>query len=94
MGATFVDGGYGFRQEIRYIVSRENVPSGLLYGFDIKLSFIELGYKLIRDRTSLHTTLTYGDLAAPLKSSTNINLAKREALMDIVYVSSALHLWA
>ncbi len=92
-GARFLDAGCCFAQEIRYLVGREGIPSGQLYGVDVEPRFIELGYDLFRDRDSLHSIFMHGDLAASLDSATNTELAKLRDRMDVVYVSSVLHLW-
>ena len=92
-GATFLDAGCCFAQELRYLVVGEGIPSVQLYGVDVEPRFIELGYDLFRDRDSLRSTFTYGDLAATLDSAKNTELAHFKGRMDVVYVASVLHLW-
>lgn len=43
-GATFLDAGCCFGQEIRYLV-QASIPSAQLYGFDLEPDFIDLGYQ-------------------------------------------------
>ena len=92
-GATFMDAGCCFGQELRYLASRENVPSQQLYGFDLEPGFLDLSYELFRDQGTFHATFTVGDVLASPSSPQGGNLSKLDGKMDIVYMSSFPHLW-
>ena len=74
-------------------MSKENIPSGQLYAFDLEPEFVDMGYELFRDRNKLNATFTSGDLMADPNSSAGRNLKDFDGKMDIVYVSSVLHIW-
>lgn len=60
-GATFLDAGCCFGQEICYLV-QDGVPSSQLYGFDLEMDSIGLGYQLFCDRDKLRATFVAGDV--------------------------------
>ena len=74
-GATFLDAGSCFGQEIRYLV-QDGVPSSQLYGFDLEPEFIELGYQIFRDRDKLQATFVSGDILAEPTMSEGQELAR------------------
>jgi len=93
-GSTFLDAGCCFGQELRYLINSEGIASERLYGFDLETRFIDLGYDLFRDRDRLRSTLVRGDLSSSLDGGgNNAELAALKGKIDIVYVSSVLHLW-
>lgn len=91
-GATFLDAGCCFGQEIRYMV-QDGVPSTQLYGFDLEPDFIELGYQLFRDRDKLQATFVSGDVLAGPTTPGGQEFIKLKGQMDIVFASSFLHVW-
>ena len=91
-GATFLDAGCCFGQEIRYLV-QDRVPSAQLYGFDLVPDFIDLGYELFRDRDKLQATFTSGDVLAGPTAPGGHGFANLKGKIDIVFASSFLHVW-
>jgi len=91
-GATLLDAGCCFAQELRHLV-REGIPSTQLYGFDLKPRFIEFGYDLFRDRDLFQATLLVGDVLAEPGSKGSGGLDTLVGEMDVVFASSFLHLW-
>ena len=91
-GATFLDAGCCFGQEIRYLV-RDGVPSAQLYGFDLEPEFIDLGYRLFRDRDKLQATFVSGDVIAGPTAPEFQELGRLHQQIDIVFASSFLHVW-
>ena len=91
-GATFLDAGCCFGQEIRYLV-RDGVDSAQLYGFDLEPEFLELGYELFRDRGKLQAKFLSGDVLASPAEPGGQQLAKLQGQIDIIFASSFLHVW-
>ena len=96
-GATFVDAGCFFGQEIRFLVFNERIPASQLYAFDLEPAFIDMGYELVRDKETLHAHFFLGDLLATNHSSTDEAQEQKmriiEGKMDIVHAASVLHSW-
>ncbi|KAL9094201.1 MAG: hypothetical protein Q9165_003616 [Trypethelium subeluteriae] len=91
-GATLLDAGCCFGQEIRYLVEA-GIPSSQLYGFDLEMGFIDLGFELFRDRTSLQAHFFDGDLLASPSTLARGNLDLLHEQADIIFASSLLHVW-
>jgi len=91
-GASFLDAGCCFAQELRYLV-REGIPSTQLSGFDLEPRFIDFGYDLFRDRNRFKATLLAGDVLAEPGSLESGGLDGLVGKMDVVFASSFLHLW-
>ena len=91
-GATFLDAGCCFGQELRYLV-RDGIPSTQLYAFDLEPEFIELGYELFRDRAKIQANFVSGDILASPDSAQAGDLAKLQGVADITFASSFLHVW-
>ena len=92
-GATFLDAGCCFAQELRFLVFKEGIPGIQLYGFDLEPSFIDLGYELFRDKAKLGATMLSGDVLAAPAAPEAKDLTSLEGKMDIVHAASLLHCW-
>lgn len=92
LGATFLDAGCCFGQEIRYLV-QGGIPSSQLYGFDLEADFIDLGYQLFRDHDKLQATFVSGDVLAGPNAPEGQELSKLQGQIDVVFASSFLHVW-
>ena len=93
-GASLVDAGCCFGQEIRFLVFKEGIAATQLYGFDLEPAFIDLGYELFRDRDILHAQMTSADVLADPAGPDGRGLETIEGKMDIVHAASLLHSWA
>ena len=91
-GATFLDAGCCFGQEIRSLV-QAGIPSSQLYGFDLEQRFTDLGYELFQDRDRLQATFLSGDVLAEPGSKESGQLDELLGKIDIVLASSFLHVW-
>ncbi|KAF1838563.1 hypothetical protein BDW02DRAFT_390849 [Decorospora gaudefroyi] len=74
-------------QTIRQLVDG-GAPSENLYGCDLQADFIELGYKLFKDRDKLQSKFLIADIF-----DRNSALAELKGKMDMVYAGSFFHLW-
>ncbi|KAL6713339.1 hypothetical protein ACLMJK_008804 [Lecanora helva] len=95
-GATFLDAGCCFGQELRFLVHQEGIPGKQLYGFDLEQGFLDMGYELFRDRERLGAGMFVGNLLADGDDSAAPEaqqLHAHEGKMDIVHVASVLHSW-
>lgn len=90
--AGFLDAGCCFGQEIRYL-AHQGIPSRQLFGLDFEQAFIDLGYKLFRDKDRLETTFALGDLTVDDDGSEEALTKTLGGKIDIVYASSLFHLW-
>lgn len=93
-GATFLDAGCCFGQELRFLVHEEKIPGEQLYGFDLERAFLEMGYELFKDKDHLGATMFTGDLLADPSAPEAKDLNAHEGKMDIVHAASVLHCWA
>ncbi len=91
-GATFLDAGCCFAQELRYLV-RAGIPSTQLHGFDFEPRFLDFGFDLFRDRDRFKATLLTGDVLAAPGGMACGGLDTLVGKMDVVFASSFLHLW-
>lgn len=85
-GATFLDLGCCFGQDIRKLVHDGAPPENIL-GADSERRFIELGYELFRDRDSLASRF----YAASIFDDDF--LAEWRGRVDVIYVGAFLHLF-
>jgi SAM-dependent methyltransferase len=85
-GHTLVDLGCGLGQDIRKLVL-DGAPAENIYGSDIREGFIQQGYELFRDQTTLHTKFLIGDFfGSPA-------LDEIDKKVDIIYGGSFFHLF-
>ncbi|MCJ1303621.1 hypothetical protein MMC08_006431 [Hypocenomyce scalaris] len=92
-GATIVDAGCYFSQEIRYLVFNEGVPATQLYRFDLQPAFSDISYKLSRDWGKLHANMLSGDVLANQSAPEGQNFTALHGKIDIVHAASLLHFW-
>ena len=89
----FLDLGCCFGQDIRRLVA-DGIPGEKLYGADLRLEFLELGYELFQDKGSLKAHFLEGDIfeeddeAEGGKELSNLN-----GKIDIIYAAAFLHLF-
>ena len=86
-GQKLLDLGCCFGQDIRKLV-QDGAPAGNLLGADLRKDFMELGYDLFLDRSTLSTTFFVADV---FDMSTLNGVAGR---IDIVHIGSFLHLFS
>ncbi|CAI6332386.1 unnamed protein product [Periconia digitata] len=86
-GDKFLDLGCCVGQDIRKLVF-DGAPSENTYGADLEPEFLEMGYKLFLDKSTLKTSFLTADLFDP-KSS----LRQLDGQIDIVHASAFLHLF-
>ncbi|PYH92567.1 methyltransferase domain-containing protein [Aspergillus ellipticus CBS 707.79] len=85
---TFLDLGCAMGQDIRHLVF-EGVTQERIFGSDLHPEFIELGYDLFRDRSSLQCPFITSDI---FDSNCEL-LQKLAGKLDIVNASSFFHLF-
>jgi len=86
----YLELGCCFGQEIRKLVL-DGVPSESLYAVDLEQPFIDLGYKLFKDKDTLKAHFMTANLVA---GTGNIDKVKAlEGQIDILYAASFLHLF-
>jgi hypothetical protein len=76
-----------YLQTVRQLVNG-GAPSGNIYGTDLQPEFIELGYKLFKDRDKLRSKFLVADIF-----DSNSALADLNDQVDMVYAGSFFHLW-
>jgi len=86
-GATFLDLGVCFGQDIRKLVF-DGCPSGNLVGTELQPAFINFGYELFRDREKLKTPFKTGDYFA---SKTAHDLPEQS--FDFIHSGAFFHLF-
>jgi SAM-dependent methyltransferase len=86
-GQKLLDMACCFGQTIRQLVA-DGAPSDNIYGCDLQSDFIELGYKLFKDRDKLRTKFLVADIFDPTSP-----LHDLRGQVDIVYAGSFFHLW-
>ena len=86
---TFLDLGCCFAQDLRQLV-HDGVASNRLYGIDIDHKFIDLGYDLFLDRSTLDTHFLAVDVLEPSAAQ---DLAEVNAKIDIIWAASFFHLF-
>jgi len=83
----YLDLGCCFGQDIRRLVA-DGVPSENCYGSDLRLDFMQIGYKLFLDEDALKTEFIAGDVFDP-----ESNLKKLEGNMDVIHAAAFFHLF-
>ncbi|KAH7406268.1 hypothetical protein DE146DRAFT_609251 [Phaeosphaeria sp. MPI-PUGE-AT-0046c] len=86
-GQKLLDMACCFGQTIRQLVN-DGAPSQNIYGCDLQKDFIELGYKLFKDRDKLRAEFVVADILDPTSS-----LRDLRGQMDMIYTGSFFHLW-
>jgi SAM-dependent methyltransferase len=86
-GEKLLDVACCFGQTVRQLVAN-GAPSENIYGSDLESGFIELGYKLFKDRDKLQSKFLVADIFNPASSLNDI-----KGKVDIVYAGSFFHLW-
>ena len=66
----------------------DGVPAANVYGLEKERGFIDLGYTLFRDRNTLASKFVVADIMDPRS-----DLHELEGKMDVLFLSSFLHLW-
>ncbi|PWY83634.1 methyltransferase domain-containing protein [Aspergillus heteromorphus CBS 117.55] len=85
---SYLDLGCAMGQDIRYLVS-EGVPQGNIQGSDLHTEFIDLGYQLFRDRSSLQCSFITSDIF-----DDKCELLQRlKGKLDIINAASFFHLF-
>lgn len=94
-GATFLDAGCCFGQQLRYLNYYDHISPSRLYAFDYEPEFIGLGYDLFRDKPKFQGHMVGGDMLAPLSSPQNADLEALsiQGAIDVISVASVLHGW-
>ena len=87
--ATLLDLGCCFAQDLRQLV-HDGVASNRLYGIDVDRKFLDLGFDLFLDRSTLDSHFLAVDVLGPSAAQ---DLAEVNAKMDIVWVASFFHLF-
>ena len=87
---TLLDFGCCFAQDIRKLVA-DGVPSENLYGADLRLEFLDLGYELFQDKGRLKTTFLEADVFDDGEGGKE--LKKLDGNIDIIHTASFLHLF-
>ena len=90
---TLLDLGCCFGQEIRRLVA-DGAPGENLYGADLRLEYLDLGYDLFQDRESLKAHFLEGDIFEEDNTAEGgKELSKLDGKVDIIYAQYFLHLW-
>lgn len=88
---TLLDLGCCFGQDIRRLVS-DGAPSENLYGADLRLEFLELGYELFKDKGRLKAHFLEGDVLDD-EGEGGPELKNLMGKIDIIHAASFLHLF-
>lgn len=86
-GQRLLDMACCFGQEIRQLVA-DGAPSENIYGCDLREEYVELGYRLFRDRERLQSRFLTADIFAESSPLTELR-----GTFDIVYAGSFFHLF-
>ncbi|KAF2817656.1 uncharacterized protein BDZ99DRAFT_21264 [Mytilinidion resinicola] len=86
-GQKFLDIGCCFGQDIRKLVY-DGAPSENLYGADLEMRFMKLGYELFLDKETLKTKFIASDIFDP-----EADIKQLDNSIDIVHASSFFHLF-
>lgn len=84
-----LDLGCCFGQDIRRLII-DGAPAKKLVGTDIEAGFIDLGYELFKDRTSLGIRFEAGDFFLPPPSGPNLEAQS----FDFVHASAFFHVFS
>jgi len=88
-GETFLELGCCFGQELR-VLAFDGSPSENLYGSDLSMEFMSLGYDLFLDKDKLKSKFIASDIFDP-QSDLMKQLANK---VDIIHTSAFLHLFS
>jgi SAM-dependent methyltransferase len=88
-GSLFLDLGCGVGQVIRQLVY-DGAPGENLYGSDVQQGFLDIGYKLFRDQSSLKAHF----FAADVYDESNPGFKEIEGKLEIIWASAFLHLFS
>ncbi|KAK0271683.1 hypothetical protein LTR54_006729 [Friedmanniomyces endolithicus] len=83
----YLDLGSAFAQNLRRLVA-DGVPSSQCYGADLRLEFLDLGYELFNDRSTLKSKFIAADIFDEGSA-----LRELDGRVDIVDASSFFHLF-
>jgi 2-polyprenyl-3-methyl-5-hydroxy-6-metoxy-1,4-benzoquinol methylase len=86
-GEKLLDMACCFGQTVRQLVA-DGAQAGNIYGCDLEAGFIELGYKLFKDRDKLRSKFLVADIFDPASALNDV-----KGNVDIVYTGSFFHLW-
>ena len=86
-GQKLLDVGCCFGQDMRKLIV-DGAPAENLFGLDKERGFIDLGYDLFGDRGTLRSHMVVADAA-----DATADLSALEGKIDIIFLSSFLHLW-
>ncbi|KAJ9249617.1 hypothetical protein DTO207G8_6591 [Paecilomyces variotii] len=87
-GEIFLDLGCCFGQELRQLAF-DGAPSENLYGSDLRLDFMELGYDLFLDKDKLKSRFIASDIFDPASAL----LKELSGKVDIIHTGSFFHLF-
>ncbi|KAL4791710.1 hypothetical protein BDV19DRAFT_401050 [Aspergillus venezuelensis] len=88
--AGLLDAGCCVGQELRFLAN-QGIPGSQLFGLDLEQPFINLGYRLFKDKDRLDATFVLGNLMEDDDTEALTNTLGGKT--DIVFASSLLHLW-
>lgn len=89
----FLDAGCCFGQEVRFLAD-QGIAGNQLFGCDLEQVFIDLGYRLFRDKDRLQAMFVVGDLSADEVHINDSEIAQKlNGMIDIVFASSLFHMW-
>ncbi|CAI7631519.1 unnamed protein product [Penicillium discolor] len=88
-GQKLLDMGCAFGQELRQVVYHGG-PSENLYGVDLRLDFINLGFDLFQDRSSLKSQF----FASNLLDNTSEVVVELSGKIDIIFASLFFHIFS
>lgn len=87
-GDKYLDIGCCVGQDIRALVF-DGAPSENTYGADLEKKFMEVGYELFMDKSTLKTTLIEADIFNP-----ESDLKQLDGQIDVVHAASFFHLFS
>lgn len=76
-------------QTVRQLVA-DGAPAQNIYGCDLQPDFIEIGYRLFKDRDKLETKFLVADIFDPGSALQDSDIRGK---VDMVYAGSFFHLW-
>jgi SAM-dependent methyltransferase len=87
-GETLLDLGCCFGQELRQLV-HDGAPAGNLYGCDLRQDFMDIGYELFLDRS----TLTCKFVPADVFDDNSLLVTQLAGKINMIYTGSFFHLF-
>ena len=88
---TLLDLGCCFAQDLRKLVS-DGAPSENLCGFELRQTFVDLGYDLFRDRATFKGKFLVGNVLEDSAAMSGM-LEEVAGKFDVVYAASIFHLF-